>query len=306
MKVLVTGGAGFVGSHIVEEALRQGHQVVIVDDLSSGPRGNVHKDTLFCEVGIADPRVHEIIEREGVEAIIHQAAQVGVPSSLEDPRHDAASNIMGTINLLEAAKKYRLQKFVYASSAAIYGSPDYVPVDEAHPLRPMSFYGLSKKTGEEYVLMYDQYFDINAVCFRYANIFGPRQTSGEGSVVPVFLHRMLTGDPVTIDGDGNQTRDLIYVRDVARANVAALTSDARGTFNLSTNEEVTINHLFRTLDKLTGYGKEAVYGPPRPGDIYRSVLDNAKLAAVLDWKPETNFVDGLEETIAWWKTRIGE
>jgi len=303
MKVLVTGGAGFVGSHIVDQCVREGHEVVIIDDLSSGKRSHLNPAAKFVELSITDSRVHALIEAEGIEAIIHQAAQVGVPSSIEHPLHDANINIMGTINLLEAARKHQL-RFVYACSAAPYGTPEYVPVDEQHPLRPLSFYGLSKQTAEAYVLMYAEYFGLHTVSFRYANIYGPRQGSGEGSVVPVFLNRMLVGDPVYIHGDGNQTRDLIYVQDVARANVMALTTAAQGSYNISTNDEVTINELFRVLKDLTGYAQDAVHTEPRTGDIYRSVLSNEQAIKDMKWQPQTSFHDGLKETIDWWRAHL--
>jgi UDP-glucose 4-epimerase len=299
MKVMVTGGAGFVGSHIVDEAIRAGHEVVVLDNLASGSRENLHPQAKFYELSITDPQVKEILRSEGVEAICHQAAQVGVPASIEEPLHDAQTNIIGTLHLLEAARELKLKKFVYASSAAIYGAPEYLPVDEDHPLRPMSPYGLSKKVAEAYVHLYGELYGLSGVSFRYGNIYGPRQTFGEGSVVPVFMMRMLTGREVQIHGDGNQTRDLVYVGDVARANVMALTSEVTGSFNVSTQTTLTINELFRLLVEETGYDKSPVHTAPRPGDIYHSCLKNEKLIEALGWRPEMDLREGLKKTVEW-------
>jgi len=302
MKVLVTGGAGFVGSHIVDECIRQGHDVVIVDNLVSGFESNLNPAAKFYKLDIVDKAVHDVIEQEKIEAIIHQAAQSAVPPSMKDPKYDANVNIIGTMNLLDAARSFGIRKFVFASSAAIYGMPDYVPLDEEHPLRPLSFYGLSKKVDEEYIRMYAQYFDINYTMLRYANIYGPRQgASGEPNVITIFMERMIRGEEVNIEGDGGATRDFIYVGDVATANVIALESDVNATVNLSTATEVSVNELFKIMAEMTGYDKQPVHVAPRVGDIYRSSLKNDKVLGILPWRPEHSLEEGLKKTIAWGK-----
>jgi UDP-glucose 4-epimerase len=306
MKVLVTGGAGFIGSHIVDECISQGYQVVIIDNLASGFEYKLNQQATFYNMDITDPGVHDVIKQEGIEAIIHQAAQSAVPPSMRDPKHDAKVNIIGTINLLEAVRHFGIKKFVFASSAAIYGVPDTVPIAEEHPLRPLSFYGLSKKVDEEYVRMYAEYYGVNYTMFRYANVYGPRQGGGgEQNVITIFMEKMLTGGEVQIQGDGGATRDFIYVGDVAKANVAALTSPVCATVNLSTQTQVTVNKLFRLMAELTGYKKEAAYVAPRVGDIYHSSLKNEKVLNILPWTPQVTLEEGLNKTIAWGKQFYG-
>lgn len=300
MKVLVTGGAGFAGSHIADEFVAAGHEVVVVDNLVNGDTGNIHPQAKFVEMDITAPEIHGLIEREGIEAIVHQAAQIKVPISIQDPQYDAQVNIMGTIHLLEAARKFGLKKFVFAGSAASYGMPEYLPIDEKHPLNPMSFYGLSKKVDEEYIRMYGDLFGVPYVTLRYANIFGPRQgASGEGGVISIFMNQMLKGEQVTIEGDGGATRDYIYIGDVAQCVVKATESDIQGTFNVSTERQVSVNELFAAMKRATGYEKEPFHGPARVGDIYHSVMANGKIAEALNWRPETSLEDGLAKTVAW-------
>lgn len=306
MKVLVTGGAGFVGSHIVDECLRVGHEVVVMDNLATGTRDNLNPAAKFLQMDVTDPGLLEVLRAEGIEAIIHQAAQSTVPPSIKDPKHDADTNISGTINLLQAVRELGLKKIIFAGSAASYGMPAYVPIDEQHPQRPLSFYGLSKKVIEEYFEMYHALFGTQYVVLRYANIYGPRQgQSGEGSVISIFTKAMLTDAVCTIEGDGGATRDYIYVGDVARANVIALESDVNGIFNLSTETEVSVNDVFELLSELTGYEQEPVHGPARTADIYRSVLANGKILASLPWRPETTLAEGLQATITWGRTFYG-
>jgi UDP-glucose 4-epimerase len=306
MKVLVTGGAGFVGSHIVDECLRAGHEVVIMDNLATGTRNNLNPAAKFLELDIRTPELTEILRAEGIEAIIHQAAQSTVPPSIKDPKYDADVNLVGTINLLQAVRDLGLKKIIFAGSAASFGMPEYVPIDEQHPQRPLSFYGLSKKVIEEYFQLFHEMFGTSYVVLRYANIYGPRQgQSGEGSVISIFTERMLTGKPCIIDGDGGATRDYIYVGDVARANVLALESDINGIFNLGTQTEVSVNEVFAMLSERIGYNQEPVHGPARTADIYRSVLANGKILESLPWRPQTTLAEGLQATIAWGRTFYG-
>jgi UDP-glucose 4-epimerase len=306
MKVLVTGGAGFAGSHIADALIAAGHEVVIVDNLVTGSRENVPQAAAFYQLDINDPKLVDVIADERIEAICHQAAQVKVPESIKHPEHDANVNIIGTIKLLEAARHLKLKRFLFAGSAAIYGQPDYLPVDEEHPLRPMSFYGLSKKVDEEYIRMYGELFGVNYMILRYANIYGPRQGRyGEGGVVSIFLENMLKDQPVTIDGDGGATRDYIYIGDVAQAVRLALESDVVGTVNVSTETQVSVNELFATMKRLTGYKRDPIYGPARVGDIYHSTLANRRILKLLPWRPTTSLEEGLTKTIEWGRTVYG-
>jgi UDP-glucose 4-epimerase len=305
MKVLVTGGAGFAGSHIVDELICSGHDVVVVDNLVNGSPGNVNPQAKFIEMDVLDPQLHAVIEAEEIEAIVHQAAQIKVPLSIKDPQYDAQVNIMGTIHLLEAMRKFGLKKFVYAGSAASYGFPQYLPLDEEHPLNPLSFYGLSKKVNEEYIRMYHDLFQVPYVILRYANIYGPRQgASGEGGVISIFMNRMLRGEQVIIEGEGTATRDYIYIGDVAKCVVEATVNDVQGTYNVSTESQVSVNELFDVMKKLTGYEKEPFHGPARIGDIDHSVMANGKLRKAMNWRPETSLEEGLAKTIAWGREEL--
>ncbi|HEU4964493.1 MAG TPA: NAD-dependent epimerase/dehydratase family protein [Bacilli bacterium] len=305
MKVLVTGGAGFAGSHIVDQFLAAGHEVVVVDNLVNGSTGNVNPQAKFVNMDINDPQIHDLIAAQGIEAIVHQAAQIKVPVSIQDPAYDAQVNIMGTIHLLEAMRKFGLKKFVFAGSAASYGMPEYLPLDEEHPLNPLSFYGLSKKVDEEYIRLYHDLFQVPYVILRYANIYGPRQgASGEGGVISIFMNQMLSDEQAMIEGDGGATRDYIYIGDVARGVVEATGNDAQGTFNLSTQKQVSVNELFQVMKELSGYAKDAVHGPARVGDIYHSVMSNAKVLDAMEWRPTTSLEDGLAKTIAWGREQL--
>jgi UDP-glucose 4-epimerase len=306
MKILVTGGAGFAGSHIVDAFVEAGHDVVVVDNLVTGSKDNLNPKAVFYEMDINDPKLFDVIEGEKIEAISHQAAQIKVPLSIKDPMLDAKVNIMGTIHLLEAVRKFGIQKFIFAASAAMYGMPEYLPLDEQHPLKPLSFYGLSKKVDEEYIRMYGELYGVNYTILRYANIYGPRQGRfGEGGVVSIFLEQMIKGEQVTIEGDGGATRDYIYIGDVAEANLIALTSDKNLTVNISTSTEVSVNELYRMMKELTGYAKEAVHGPARVGDIYRSTMSNKLAVAKLGWQPKTSLEEGLKKTIEWGRSVYG-
>lgn len=306
MKILVTGGAGFAGSHIVDRLIEAGHEVVVIDNLFTGSKDNLNPQAKFFQMDINDPSLHDLIEAERIEAISHHAAQIKVPLSIKEPRLDAQINIMGTINLLEASRKFGL-RFVFAASAAMYGTPEYLPIDEEHPMKPLSFYGLSKKVDEEYIRMYGEQYGLSYAILRYANIYGPRQGRyGEGGVVSIFLEQMIKGEELMIEGDGGATRDYIYIEDVADANLIALTSDRSMTVNISTATQVSVNELYREMKRLTGYAQEAVHGPARIGDIYHSSMCNQKAAAELEWKPKTSLAEGLAKTIAWGRSVYGD
>jgi UDP-glucose 4-epimerase len=300
MNVLVTGGAGFIGSHIVDLLVEKGCNVSVADNLSTGRAENINPGANFYNIDVRDPGLKEVIARERPTAVIHLAAQVDVQCSLQDPHTDAEINILGTVNLLDACAGCGIGKVVYASSAAVYGSPMYLPVDERHPVAPQSPYGLSKYTAEQYLRLYRDMHGISFTVLRFANVYGPRQdATGEGGVVAIFTDKLAKGVKPAIFGDGEQTRDFIYVKDVAGASVAALRRGDGGTFNVSTGKGLTVNHLFQALKEVTGSMADPVYQPPRPGDITHSTLSNARACVSLDWHPRYMLMEGLRETVAY-------
>ena len=301
MRVLVTGGAGFIGSHIVEALLAAKHEVMVIDNLSSGKKENLPPEVPLYEVDITDSVIDNVIKESRPQAIIHQAAQVAVPVSLRDPLFDADVNIMGTLNLLEACRSYAVEKFIFASSAAVYGNPLYLPVDEKHAVRPLSGYGISKLTVEHYLEMYQELCGLRWTALRYANIYGPRQDAlGEGGVVAIFINKLLSGQSPTIFGDGEQTRDFVFVKDVATANLLALEQGDNQILNISTGEATTVNELYGLLRQTIKSTLEPVYGPPRVGDIVHSYLDNQKVMQYLNWQPMFSLAQGLQETVQYY------
>jgi len=301
--IMVTGGAGFIGSHVVELFLEQGHQVLVVDDLSTGSRNNLHPQAEFHQLDIRSPEVHELILQSRPAIICHQAAQVSVRNSVADPAHDASINILGTLNLLQAAVSAKVEKFLFASTGgAIYGEQDYFPADERHPARPVCPYGVAKLAVEKYLYYYQQEYGLNYVALRYANVYGPRQDPyGEAGVVAIFTEKMLQGEQAVINGDGLQTRDFVYVKDVARANLMALHADLEGEFNIGTGRETDINTLFKSLLELTGKHLEEYHGPPKSGEQRRSVIDFRQAQAHLGWEPTTPLRAGLISTVDYFR-----
>lgn len=300
MKVLVTGGAGFIGSYTVDVLVSVGHAVSVLDNLSTGNIYNLRRGVCFYYGSLCNPEfVHTCIEREQPEAIIHLAAQVSVKKSIVSPAEDAQVNIVGTVNLLEAARCSGVKKIIYSSSAAIYGNPDYLPVDEKHPVKPLSGYGLSKYSAERYLALYRELYDIEFTVYRYSNVYGYGQDSrGEGGVVAVFMDRMNRGLQPVINGDGEQTRDFVHVSDVAAANLLALDKGGGMVLNIGTGRPVSINNLFNIIKNHTGYTGEAIYGPPRPGDIKDSWFDSSRAYSILGWKAEKELDQGIKETIS--------
>lgn len=294
MKVLVTGGAGFIGSHIAELLLARGDQVVVVDNLRTGKLANLPSQVTFYHEDITQPLLDGIFRKEKPQVVIHQAAQVSVPRSVADPKLDTQINLAGTINVLEAAKNNGVQKVVFASSAAVYGEPQYLPIDEEHPISVQSPYGLAKHTVERYLALYHALYGLEYTVLRYANVYGPRQDGqGEGGVVAIFAHCLSTGLVPTIFGSGEQTRDFVFVQDVAAANVAATTRAAGQTLNISTNQAISVNHLYEKMAESWGVDSPAKRGPSRAGDIEHSILNNAKACQALDWSPKCSLEKGL-------------
>ncbi len=299
-RVAVTGGAGFIGSHIVDGALAAGYEVAVIDNLSTGQRCNLNAAAHFFETDITDgAAVDARIAAWRPAYIIHHAAQIDVRRSVQEPAFDAAVNIGGTLHLLEAARRHGVRKVVYASSAALYGDPRYVPVDESHPVQPLAPYGASKHTVEHYLEIYRVLYDLPYTALRYANVYGPRQDPrGEGGVVAIFSDRILRGQGVTIYGDGEQTRDFVYVGDVARANLLALISSFSGIVNISTQQETSINALFAAMLAVSGRPVPCARVAERPGEIRRSALANGRAQASLGWAPQVDLAEGLRRTFA--------
>lgn len=298
MKVLITGGAGFIGSHIADGVLAAGHEVVVLDNLSSGKRENIPAGAGFVEADIRSDEAARTIREGGFDAVIHQAAQIDVRRSVTDPRYDAEVNLLGMLNLLEASAAAGVKRFLFASSGgACYGEQDVFPAPETHPTRPVSPYGVSKAAGELYLGYYGFEKKLSWCALRYANVYGPRQDPhGEAGVVAIFTGRCLKDEACTIFGDGKQTRDYVYVGDVARANVRALASDYVGPLNVGTGIETDVVELHAGIARATGARKPAVFAPPRPGEQKRSCIDPRKAGDVLGWKPEVSLEEGLART----------
>ncbi|WP_122627832.1 NAD-dependent epimerase/dehydratase family protein [Lucifera butyrica] len=299
MKVLVTGGAGFIGSHIVDKLLAAGCRVVVLDNFSTGLRTNLPQGIELVEMDLGSEQLLPLFQREHFDYVIHQAAQTMVPKSLDDPHFDCRVNILGTVNLLEACRKTGVKRITAASSAAVYGDVDTLPVVETTVVRPTSFYGLSKLTVERYLALYQELYGLEYAALRYANVYGERQgDAGEGGVVSIFTRKMAAQEPVNIFGDGGQTRDFIYVGDVAAANYAALlATDCNRVYNISTQTETSVNTLIDVMSEVLGRSVTRNYLPAREGDIYRSSLSNAAAVHDLKWQPQTDLVKGLARTI---------
>lgn len=300
MKILVTGGAGFIGSHLVRQLMEAGDDVISLDNLSTGLRENLLKDARLEVMDTHDERVEELFREEHFDAVVHLAAQTLVSDSMTDPQNDMYQNIAGTVHILECCRKYGVQRVIFSSSAATYGDVDEkaLPVQETLPQIPLSFYGLTKMTVEKYLALYHLAFGIHYVVLRFANVYGERQgDGGEGGVISIFAKRLAQGKGITIFGNGKQTRDFVYAGDIARGIRKALTTENADTcYNLSTQEETSLNDLVDILSKITGKQITPSYGPVREGDIYRSSLCNEKAVKNLHWIPEVSLEEGLKRT----------
>ena len=312
-KVLVTGGAGFIGSHVADALVAAGCEVHVLDDLSGGVEENVPEAATFHELDVRSDEVPALFERERFDALCHLAAQMDVRRSVADPVFDADVNVLGFLNLLEAGRRTGLEKVAFASTGgAIYGEPDPAvnggaSQPEHHPTRPMSPYGITKLVSEHYLRFYEQTHGIPYAALRFGNVYGPRQNPhGEAGVVAIFSERLLRGEPVTINGPGTQTRDYVFVGDVVRAFVAGLALDGSGVFNVGTGVETDVNELFGHINRHTGAGAAETHGPAKPGEQQRSVLDVSHAREVLGWEPTVSVGDGLERTVAWFREREGQ
>ncbi len=298
MKVLITGGAGFIGSHIVDLLIENKYDVSIIDNLSHGKVDNLNPKATFYKVDIRDSEIESIFLHEKPEILIHHAAQISVEKSIIDPILDSHINIIGSINLFEAARKSGVKKIVYPSSAAIFGEPKKLPIDENHPLDMISGYGVSKHTVEHYLNVYKKIYGIEYIVFRYSNVYGLRQDSkGEGGVISIFADKFAKNSKPIIYGNGEQTRDFVYIKDVAVANLVAIRSSKAGIFNVCTNEETSINNLFKLFNQILDKDFIPEYQNEREGDIKKSYMSYEKINKELGWTPKYRLKDGLEEMI---------
>jgi len=306
MKVMVTGGAGFIGSHLVDRLIQEGHDVVVVDNLSTGKKKNVNRAARFYKVDILSSKMEKIFKKEKPDLLSHHAAQMDVRRSVADPIYDAQVNILGFLNLLENAVRHGTKKVVFASSGgAVYGEQETFPAAEDHPVRPVSPYGISKLSGEHYLYYYQRVAGLNYVALRYANVYGPRQDPfGEAGVVAIFSQKTLMNDQPIINGNGKQTRDYVFVEDVVEANMATLDAGIRGVFNVGTGKETSVNQLFRNLVEITGSKAKEVYGPEKRGEQLRSVLDSTKLKKETDWEPKIQMPEGLSTTVDYFRSAL--
>lgn len=305
MKILLTGGAGFIASHIADRYAELGHSVVIVDSLKSGKKGNLSKQSKFYNADIRDrEKLNEIFEKEKPDIVNHHAAQTAAGHSMQNPTEDYEINLLGIINILECCAKHSVKKIIFASSAAVYGEvkQEELPLAEDKCLFQLSPYGVSKRGGELYIIAYHNLYGIDYTIMRYSNVYGPRQEGGEAGVVSRFIASMLKGEKCIIFGDGKSTRDYIFVGDIVNANVLALAKGDSEIINISSGTQTSTNELFETLKKIIGKG-ESEHQAERKGDIKHSSLDSSKAEKALGWKAEIGLAGGLKKTVEWFKAK---
>jgi UDP-glucose 4-epimerase len=304
MAILVTGGAGFIGSHTVDALVARGEEVAVLDNLSTGKRANLNPRARFYHADLRDPdALAAVLARERPAVLFHFAAQMDVRRSVADPAFDAQVNLVGMLQLMEAARGHGLKQVIFSSTGgAIYGEQLRFPCDETHPCHPLSPYGIAKLATEHYLEFYRVEYGINFTALRYANVYGPRQDPhGEAGVVAIFCGRLLAGQPCAIYGDGGQTRDYVYVGDVVRANLAALDAAPAGSFNVGTGVETDVNRLYSMVAALAGSDAAPLHAPARPGEQRRSVIDAGRARRELGWEPRTSLAEGLRETLEYFR-----
>lgn len=305
MKILVTGGAGFIGSQVADAFIADGHDVYIIDNLSTGNEKNINHKAQFLKYDINSPDILKIFEKEKFDAVNHHAAQIDVRKSVNDPIFDASINILGTINLLQSCIKTGVKKFMFASTGgAIYGEQEYFPADENHPTKPVSPYGITKLTIEKYLFFYKNEYGLNYTILRYANVYGPRQNPlGEAGVVAIFTNKLIKNENPIINGNGNQTRDYVFVEDVVKANIINLNNNSSDIYNVGTGIETSVNEIFSKLNKISGGIAEEKHGPAAKGEQLRSVITSDKLYKKFDWKPSVKIDDGLKKTFNYFESK---
>jgi len=303
MNILVTGGAGFIGSNIVDEYIAAGHNVIIIDNMSTGVKDYINPKGTFYEMDICGESISKVFEKHKIEVINHHAAQIDLRKSVEDPKFDIEVNVLGSVNLLQNAVKYGVKKFIFASTGgAIYGEHDYFPADELHPTRPYAPYGINKLTVEKYLFYYNHVYGLDYIVLRYANVYGPRQNPhGECGVIAIFTDKILKGIKPLINGDGLQTRDYVYVSDVVKANVLGLGARKSAIYNIGTSKETDVNYIFDRINSFAGTNFTEKHGPAKMGEQRRSVLSFEKISNELGWQPEVDIETGLKTTTEYFK-----
>jgi UDP-glucose 4-epimerase len=306
LKILVTGGAGFIASQIADAFIAEGHKVFILDNLSTGFEININPKAVFIKADIGDKSLSSLFEKEKFDVVNHHAAQMDVRRSVADPAFDATTNILGTLNLLQNCVKTGVKKFMFASTGgAVYGDQSYFPADEKHPTAPLSPYGISKLAVEKYLFFYHTQYNLNYTILRYANIYGPRQNPfGEAGVVAIFSTRLLKGEQPLINGTGLQTRDYVYVGDVVKAALTTVNDPASDIYNIGTGIETDVNQLFHIINNIAGKGLVEKHGPTAPGEQMRSVITSDKIYAKFKWRPTTKLEEGLKNTVNFFKERM--
>ena len=304
---MVTGGAGFIGSHLVDRLVDENYRVMVVDDLSSGKLKNLNHRANFHHISITQPSLLDVLTREKPDLIFHLAAQSSVPRSVKDPILDNEVNVLGSLRLLEAARRAGVEKIIYSSTGgALYGEAEVVPCPDDAPVAPLSPYGMSKYMAEQYLEFYSRQYRLNFTTLRYGNVYGPRQDPhGEAGVIAIFIAAMLSSTRPRIFGDGNQTRDFVYVDDIVDANMAAIFRGHRKAMNVATGQLTSVNQMYEVLKDITGFHWEAEHGPARVGDVYRISLDCSLAQNELGWTPKTGLVEGLAETVQFMKENAG-
>ena len=303
MKCLVTGGAGFIGSHLADELITKGHKVAVIDNFSTGKEENLNPKVKFYKTDIQDSKIFQIFEKEKPDIVFHYAAQINVRKSVENPVESAKTNILGSLNILENCRNFGVKKIVFASTGgAIYGEAKIIPTPEDYPAGPVSPYGIEKLIVELYLDFYKKEYNLDYLILRFANVYGPRQNSrGEAGVIAIFCDKMIAKNQPIINGDGKQTRDFVFVDDVIRANILAMEKNESGVFNIATGIETDINTVFRELKKAFNSKIKEIYGPQKAGEQKRSCLDSSLAKKELGWKPRYSLDQGLEKTINWFK-----
>ena len=299
MKSLVTGGAGFIGSNIVDRLINDGHDVIILDNLCTGREKNINPKAQFYNIDITDSNIEKIFKENKIDIVFHLAAQIDVRKSVSNPIFDATTNIIGTINLLNMIQKYSIGKIIYSSSGgAVYGEPKEIPADEKHTVRPLAPYGISKHCPEHYIEYYHDLYGLKYTILRYANVYGPRQDPlGEAGVIAIFMGRMLKGDTPIIFGDGNQTRDYVFVGDVVNANISAINNGDNQIYNIGTGKETSVNEIYEILSKLIKNSPKAIYEAKRPGEVERICLNTEKAKKELSWVAKVTLEEGIKKTL---------
>ncbi len=305
MNILVTGGAGFIASHIADAYIKEGHTVTIIDDLSTGFRENVNPKAKFIEMDICSDEIDDIFKKEKFEIVNHHAAQIDVRKSVASPLNDANINILGTLNILQNCVKHNIKKFIFASTGgAIYGEQEYFPADESHPTLPISPYGITKLTIEKYLYFFNIEHKLCYTILRYANVYGPRQNPfGEAGVVAIFTSKLLKDEQPVINGSGKQTRDYVFVEDVVKSNIIALSDEKNNIFNIGTSVETDVNEIYHNLLEITGKNFDEKHGPAAKGEQLRSVITSEKLFETFNWNPSINIKQGLQKTVEYFKNQ---